>query len=331
MINSPSSSQRITVHGQGAQSETMMLSQFRDAVGYSKQMPQPARELKQAGIVKLAGSTMAVKASGVLDGNQLRELVATDGLEGAAVAGAGIPDGTVVTSITVPATPAQRGSVVLSNVAPFVPATGLAQDVVFTLIVPRSVICGLPATDGLGGARVSGSGIPDGTTVQEVTVAAVAPTNTQPGIPGEVALTLPPPPPPPPTPPSTGPAVAAAPAPRKAAVLTPVDLTFAIPTAPIVFPDGVSMLQLTPAEPIKALTVTLAPNPVDGQVAYIYSTLAIAELTILANVNQKLNWSPAPPKVKTAPADKPPFLALPADTSVGYLYSLGNATWDRIA
>ena len=46
MITSPSGSQKITVHGNGPQAEVMSLAQFRDAAGYSKQSPLPAREVK---------------------------------------------------------------------------------------------------------------------------------------------------------------------------------------------------------------------------------------------------------------------------------------------
>ncbi len=106
------------------------------------------------------------------------------------------------------------------------------------------------------------------------------------------------------------------------------------PITVIVIPDGVSILQLSPVNPIAELIVKLPANPVDGHLVYIYSTQAIGALTILANTGQKLNWSPAVPPAPApapgTPAPKPPSLALAADTRVGYLYSAPNATWDRI-
>jgi hypothetical protein len=329
MITSPTGRQQITVHGMGPQSETMSLSQFRDAVGYSKQTPLPARELVIPGVVKMAGSTITVTMPGVLDGDKVIGLGNTDGLLGATVAGANIPDGTVVAAIPVPATPGQSGTVMLSNVGPFPPATGLPQPLSFRIVLRHSSIAGLSSTDGLAGARVAGPGIPDGTTVWDVSIPASPPTNMQPGVPGEVLLLTPVPPHGAPTP-AAAPAADAAPAPRPAATTTPADITFRIPTAPIVIPDGVSRLHLRSADAIEALVVTLPADPVDGQVAFIYSTMAIAELTVLACPGQHLNWTPMPPpKDPPAPADVP-WLALAADTSVGWLYSAPDKTWDRI-
>lgn len=332
MINSPSGSQKIAVrHGAGPTSSEMSLAQFRDAVGYSKQSPLPPSEIVLSGIVKMAGSAVVIETTGILDGNLISGLAATDVLLGAAVAGDGIPAETVVNLIAVVAAPGQPGTVQLSNVAPFAPTTGVPQPIAFTIVLRRSTICGLAATDGLDGAVVSGAAIPDGTTVKEVSVPAVAATNIQPGVPGEVVLAVPVVPPPAPVPNSAPAKQAPAAAVPPKAGLTPVDITFAVPTAPIVFLDGVSVLQLSPAEPLASLTVKLAPHPVDGQQAFIYSTLAIAELTILPNMGQSLNWSPA--VKEEAASDKPrvaPFLALAADTSVGYLYSAPNSTWDRI-
>ena len=244
MITSPTGSQKVTVHGVGPQTEVMSLSQFRDAVGYSKQTPLPPRE---------------VTLSGVL----------TPGMD---------------------------------------------------------TISGLSATDGLVGAEVAGGGLPEGVTVLAIIQSAVPQTLTAPPSAGTVRISflVPPAPPVDPKAPPVAPAE-----------IKPVDFKFAIPSAPIIFEDGISRLQLTPVEPIPELTVTLPPKPVDGQLAFIYSTLPIAALTMLANIGQTLNWSPAAPKKAEAKkdpkvSDKPPCLALAADTSVGYLYSAPNSTWDRI-
>jgi hypothetical protein len=363
MDNSVSGRLRIDTHGVGPQSGRILdVSELRDAVGYSKQVPVPAREVTLPGIVRLAGSTYVVNTTGILDGNKITGLAATDGLVGAAVAGDNIePDATVV-SIDLPA----LGAVTLSKGNTIAP-TGLRQALVFTIPVTADTIIDLPATDDLSGARVSGGGLPDGTVVQKVTVPAVAATNTRPGVPGEILLTLPPtspevvpaspeveqppapphgpghlsdaePPPVKPKPDATKPAAKPPVTPAG-----PVDIKFAIPSRPIIIPDNVSRLQLTLFEPIKELEVTLPANPVDGQVAFIYSTLEIGALTVLANVGQALNWSPRPPKdKKAAPAglaannvaltvrEKPPFLKLGPDSGVGYLYSSTDKTWDRI-
>jgi hypothetical protein len=340
MITSPSGSQKVTVHGTGPQSSVMSLSQFRDAAGYSKQIPLPAREVTLPGVVRLAGTTVAINTNGIVDGNQISGLAATDGLIGAAVATDGIPEGAVVTTILKHAAPGVPGTVLLSNVEPFAPTTAKPQPVVFSAIVRRNAIHGLSSTDGLDGAYVSGGGLPDGAKVASVSVPAVVATNTRPGVPGEVLLEIPVlPPKAAPIPPAAAPAPAGSTAPSVAAPATPApppasaapaDVTFKIPTAPIIIPDGVSRLVLTPAEPLEALVVTMPPNPVDGQVAFIFSTLAIAGLVVLPNQNQSIYV--APPK---AAADEPlpekvPALALAAETGIGYLFSAPNATWDRI-
>jgi len=343
MITTPSGTQKVTVHGVGPQAETMSVAQFRDAAGYSKQTPLPPREVTASGIVTLAGSTVTIKTTGFLNGNRIEGLAATDGLVGASVATEGLPEGVKVASIVVPATPSVDGVVSLSNVEPFAPATGVRQPVVFTLIARESAIAGLAATDGLAGARVSGGSIPEGATVREVRTPAVAATNTRPGSPGEVVLALPVRNPDgtyardaaKPVAPAVGapvPVPPAVPVPPPAAVPDRVDLKFSIPTERVVFPDGVSRLLLSPPEPLPALTVLLPEHPVDGHLAFIYSTLEIGELTVLAHRNQSLHWSPTLPKKEKAESthDKPPFLKLPADSGVGYLYSAPDATWDRI-
>jgi hypothetical protein len=373
--------ERILTHGVGPQAGAPLdVVQVRDAAGYSKQVPAPPREATFPGIIRLAGSSYVVNTTGLVDGNHITGLAATDGLEGAAVAGDGIPPNTTVASVDVPAVPGQRGSVVLSNSPPFAPATNVQQPIAFTITVQQDAIIGLPVTDDLVGARVSGGGLPDGVIVKKVTVSAVAATNTRPGSPGEVLLTLPPKPvvaarpqdidpvtgqpravqtghlvpdnrpmlsgaPSEPAPKPLAPAVQ----PPAPAPTAPADIKFAIPSQMIVIPDNVSRLQLSPVDPLPELIVMLPVNPVDGQMAFVYSTLEIGELTILANVGQTLNRSPRPtkgtkatvapskqatgaptPVPQPAAPEKPPFLKLAPDTGVGYLYSAPDQTWDRI-
>ena len=118
-------------------------------------------------------------------------------------------------------------------------------------------------------------------------------------------------------------------------MLTPVDVTFDIPVAPIVVPDGVSRLILSPTEALPALTVTTPPKPVDGQELFIFSTKEIGALTVLANVGQLINLvdaDVAPPTtepIEAAPAPVPANKLI-ANSSIGFLYSAPNATWDRI-
>lgn len=111
------------------------------------------------------------------------------------------------------------------------------------------------------------------------------------------------------------------------------------PPERIVVPDGVSVLQLSPTESLKALTVVLPANPVDGQTLRIFSTQAISALTIVANDGQILHWSPAEKgtekgtaldPVKRDPKAPLPSLNLEADHGVEYLFSVEDSAWDRI-
>jgi hypothetical protein len=346
MITTPSGSEKITVHGSGPKSEVMALTQLRDAAGYSKQFPLPARTATISGVVKLAGSTVAIETTGIVDGNVISALAATDGLLGAAVVSDGLPPETTVVGIIAPASPGLPGRVALSNAGPFPPTTGNAQPVKFAAIVRASVISGLPATEGLAGAHVSGGGLPDGTIIQSISVPAVPASNMHGGAPGEVLLLLPVVPvkaveiqPQPAPVPLMGPGPASGPAfvpgpqpgpaplqaevpppPAPAANLDPVDLTFAIPTQPIAMPDNISRLILIAPASLDALTVTLPARPVDGQLAFVSSELAIAELTIVAAPGQRLRLPPGDFAPK-APED---------GGCVGYLYSAPDSTWDRI-
>ncbi|HXN66382.1 MAG TPA: hypothetical protein VN926_01865 [Bradyrhizobium sp.] len=314
----------------------MSVAQFRDAAGYMKVTPQPARKVTQSGIVRMAGSTIAVNATGILDGKQIKGLAATDGLVNAGVATDGIGAGVTVKSVLVEALPGQTGTIELTNVAPFAPTTNVPQPIVFTILLRHSTISGLAATDGLAGAKVSGAGIPDGAIARDVNTPAVSATNVKPGTPGEVRLVVRPKPSAPAAAVAPGaPPVAPQPAPPPpAATLTPVDVTFDVPVEPIQILDGVSEVMIFPTEPLDAVTITLPPKPVDGQKCHISTSLALAAVTLLPSPGQKLNLSPAPPPPPApAPGDplpEAPTFAIAADSGVGYLYSLPDTTWNRI-
>jgi hypothetical protein len=188
---------------------------------------------------------------------------------------------------------------------------------------PLNHITGLASTDGLLGAAVSGPDVPPNAVVSSIIVPAVAATNTVPGMPGSVAIEFPTV--------EAKPENGAAPLPD-APPPAPVALDFAIPSQAVVFENGVSRLILGPPVALDALTVTLAPNPVDGQLAIIYTDLAIAALTVLPNAGQKM---PVLKDDKGIPlndddARKARLIALAINTSVGFLYSASDATWYRI-
>jgi hypothetical protein len=63
-----------------------------------------------------------------------------------------------------------------------------------------------------------------------------------------------------------------------------------------------------------ALTVRLPPNPVDGQLASIFSDAGIMLLTVEPNKNQVLEDEP---------------LAVEANCGIGFIYSASDSTWDR--
>lgn len=69
-----------------------------------------------------------------------------------------------------------------------------------------------------------------------------------------------------------------------------------------------------PAGTLDAGTVTLGATPLDGSTECVFSTAAITSLTVSPNAGQTIHNA---------------VTALSANTRVCYLYSLGNATWDR--
>lgn len=307
------SSQKLVVPTNGPHSAVIGVSQLRDAVGYMKARPEPAKKITVPGFVRMAGSVVEVKTEGVLDGNVIHNVALAEPIAGADVAMEGLPEGVKVVDVT-RAFAWSTADIHLSNVAPFAPSTGKPQPVVFRLMVNHSVIAGLSDTELLEGASVSGPGIPEGSEVLAL------------GAPGEVFIKEPPVGEPValPAPEVVEPADAAAPEmselspeppPAPLASLEPVDVAFVIPTKPIHFEDGVSRLILTNVEEIDSLVVTLPANPVDGQQAFISSFYPIHEFALLAPVGQSINFLPE---------------AQSTGIRVGYLYSESDATWDRI-
>ena len=69
-----------------------------------------------------------------------------------------------------------------------------------------------------------------------------------------------------------------------------------------------------PAGTLSAGTVTMAPAPIDGGDACIFSTQIVSSLTLNANTGQTINNA---------------ITALSANVRYCYTYSLGNKTWDR--
>lgn len=238
-----------------------------------------------------------------------------------------------------------------------VPATKVSMQGIVSPVMPQ--IYGLKSTDGLVGAKVSGGGLAPDTVVTGIVTTAVPGTQATEPVLGVVEISPQPPKPekkadnPNPDAPVAPPVEAPPPA--------PVALEFYIPSQPITVGDGVSRLILNPREPIPELTVTLPKNPVDGQLAFIFSTLEIGALTVLANEGQTLAPVPNPDgkpmplpsdvvatggQVSARPADvkpaevaqpkdantppKPPVVKVLINTGVGYLYSLSDTTWNRI-
>jgi len=73
-------------------------------------------------------------------------------------------------------------------------------------------------------------------------------------------------------------------------------------------------LLLKPAGTLAAGYVTMAPNPIDGTEACIFSTQIITALYVSANTGQTINDA---------------VTTLAANAKVCYTYSLSNTTWDR--
>lgn len=82
--------------------------------------------------------------------------------------------------------------------------------------------------------------------------------------------------------------------------------------ASIVIQNNVSLLQINPSGALASLTITMPPNPLDGQVVAIASTQTITTLTLNANTGQRLLGAPT---------------TLPANSAVEFRFLAG--TWFR--
>ena len=84
----------------------------------------------------------------------------------------------------------------------------------------------------------------------------------------------------------------------------------------LAIPNNVSMIQLTPAGGLSALTFTTPTSPYNGQILRIFTTQSITTFNLTASAGQTVNGNLAG--------------SLSANTDVGYVYSSSNTTWDRI-
>jgi hypothetical protein len=80
--------------------------------------------------------------------------------------------------------------------------------------------------------------------------------------------------------------------------------------------NNVSVIQLTPAGGLAALTINTPVSPWDGQRLQVFTTQTITTFNLTASGTQTVNGNLAG--------------ALAANGSVEYLYSASNTTWDRI-
>jgi hypothetical protein len=83
-------------------------------------------------------------------------------------------------------------------------------------------------------------------------------------------------------------------------------------------PNQISIVQMTPAGGLSALTFTTPTSPADGNRLLFFSTQAITtfNLTAASGSGQTVNGNLAG--------------SLSANTAIEYLYSISNKTWDRI-
>ena len=214
-------------------------------------------------------------------------------------------------------------------------------------IVTGDRISGLRSTDGLLGAKVSGGAIGPEAVVTSIPVPAVTSANQL----GTVQFTVPAPAPPAPGPdlPVPAPAAAVKPsdrapltdpigvdaAPGQQAEMAPAALEFTIPTRPIKMGTGISWLLLYPGGNLHEMLVTLPVNPVDGQVAYVYSARQINELTVLPAKGQCIYRTPKNPGEVAYWRDgmempPPDPQSLEDHGSAGWLFSASDDTWNRI-
>ena len=84
--------------------------------------------------------------------------------------------------------------------------------------------------------------------------------------------------------------------------------------APFTFPNGVTNFFIQPTGTLAAVTITTAPNPVDGQRECFLSTQTTTSLTITANTGQTINNAPT---------------AGVANTPICWTYMASKTTWYR--
>lgn len=84
----------------------------------------------------------------------------------------------------------------------------------------------------------------------------------------------------------------------------------------LAIPNNISIVQMTPAGGLTALTLTTPTAPLDGQRLQIFSTQAITTFNLTATAGQTVNGNLAG--------------SLGANANVEYIYSASNTTWDRI-
>jgi hypothetical protein len=208
---------------------------------------------------------------------------------------------------------------------------------------------GLPSTSDLVGATVAGPGVPNGTKVVRILVRAVEPTSASQGNPGSVEVSTRSQVPAPVDPveiefswPSS---VISMPEGARYLIIRPrwpaspaewqsaprenrdganihgigPDEASGINPGYVPAPGGVTAEPEHVDEPeiktLEALTVRLPLNPVDGQIAHIFSAAPITALTVEPSEGQSIEGEFKGP--------------LEAARAIGFLYSANDLTWDR--
>lgn len=84
----------------------------------------------------------------------------------------------------------------------------------------------------------------------------------------------------------------------------------------LAIPNNLSIVQMTPAGGLTALTLTTPTAPLDGQRLQIFTTQTITTFNLTAAGTQTVNGNLAG--------------SFSANGNVEYIYSASNTTWDRI-
>lgn len=80
------------------------------------------------------------------------------------------------------------------------------------------------------------------------------------------------------------------------------------------YTDGQQLFQLVPAGVLATGAITMAPSPVNGQLAEVYTTQTVTAFALAANAGQTIMNAPT---------------TLLAGTGVEYYYNAADATWYR--